>query len=86
MLLTQGRRCGRFKRKGEKSYAAETTEGYEIIPCEPLFQECSRERDEDDERDNLLNDLELEARELAVAEAIRRQMATPRSTSPRATA
>src|ERR1019366_8475380 len=69
----RGRSDGRsrcLERKGEERGDAEKHEGDEIIPREFLLQKRNREADEDDERDNLLNDLELESRELAIAEAI----------------
>src|ERR1035441_7416164 len=65
-------RSGRLERKGEERGHAEKGERHEIIPREFLLQKRGREDDEDDDRDNLLNNLELVSREVAIAEAIRR--------------
>src|ERR1035438_10821155 len=57
-----GGRSGRLERKGEERGQSKKDERHEIIPREFLFQEEDRESGEDEERDNLLNDLELESR------------------------
>src|ERR1039457_1263683 len=65
-------RCGCLERKGEERGHAEKAERHEIIPRKLLLQKRGREDNEDDDRYNLLNNLELVAREVAIAEAIRR--------------
>src|ERR1035441_311284 len=63
---------GCLERKGEERGHAEKAERHQIIPREFLLQKRGREDNEDDDRYNLLNNLELVAREVAIAEAIRR--------------
>lgn len=67
-----GGRSGGLECKGEERGHAEKGERHEIVPREFLLQKRDRDADEDDERDDLLNELELESRKLAIAEAIRR--------------
>src|ERR1035441_8664989 len=65
-------RCGSAARKGAERGSAENAARPEIIPRKLLLQKRGREDDEDDDRDNLLNNLKLVSREVAIAEAIRR--------------
>src|SRR5665213_764235 len=58
--------------ESEECGHAEKGERHEIIPREFLFQKQDCKHDEDDDRDNLLNDLELKSRELELAQTIRR--------------
>src|SRR5580704_604711 len=50
-----------LEREGEEGRYGEEGECYQMIPCHFLLQERNREHHEDDERDHLLNDLELES-------------------------
>src|ERR1017187_5841055 len=65
-------RSGCLERKGEERDHAEKAERHEIIPRKFLLQKRGREYDEDDDLDNLLNNLKLVCREVAIPEAIRR--------------
>src|ERR1035437_1379149 len=67
-----GARSGCLERKGEERGHAKKGERHEMIPREFLLQKEDGESDEDGDGDNLLNDLELESREMDIAEAIRR--------------
>src|ERR1035441_9707482 len=67
-----GARSGRLERKGEERGHTKKGECHEMIPREFLLQKEDGESDEDGDGDNLLNDLELESREMNIAEAIRR--------------
>src|ERR1019366_7519829 len=73
------------ERKSEECSHAEKGECHEIIPCDFLIQIQDRKCDEDDDRDNLLNDLELKSRELDIAETIRgdRQAVFEQCNAPR---
>ena len=51
---------GCLERKGEERGDADKHKGGEMIPRKFLLQKRDRESDEDDERDDLLYDLELE--------------------------
>ena len=55
-----GNWSGCLERKGEERGDADKHKGGEMIPREFLLQKRDRESDEDDERDDLLYDLELE--------------------------
>ncbi len=79
---------GRIEDKGEERGDAGKRECHEIIPRELFFEERDGEDDEDDERNNLLNDFELEAGELAMAEARAAAglLPSPPSDAPRALA
>ena len=50
-----------LEREGEECGYGQACECDEVIPGEFLLQECERKDDEDGERDDLLNDLELES-------------------------
>src|ERR1035437_9416886 len=65
-------RSGCLERKGEERGHAKKGECHEMIPCEFLLQEEDGESDEDGDGNDLLNDLELESREMDIAEASRR--------------
>ena len=65
-----GGRSGRFKSKREERGRCKTGERHQIIPRQSFLQVREGKYNEHDDRNNLLNDLELESREMAVAEAI----------------
>src|ERR1019366_6174966 len=67
-----GARSGCLERKGEERGHAKKGERHEMIPREFLPEKEDGESDEDGDGDDLLNDLELESREMDIAEAIRR--------------
>jgi hypothetical protein len=56
-----GRCGGSLERKSEECGYAEKSERDDIVPCELLLQEKDRKADKDGERDNFLNDFELES-------------------------
>src|SRR5580704_14233863 len=59
-----------IKVKGEERGDAEKHKRHDIIPREFFFQKRDREDYKDDQGHHLLDDLELKARELAIADAI----------------
>src|ERR1035438_5481412 len=67
-----GGRSGCLERKGEERGNAKKGECHEIIPRKFLLQKEDGESNEDGNGDDLLNDLELESREMDIAEAIGR--------------
>ena len=69
----QGEGCNEGEEgKGEEGGDAKECERHDIIPREFFFQKSDSEDHKDDEGNDLLNDLELEARKLAIAKTIRR--------------
>ena len=71
-----GRWTGGLERKGKERRDAKEGESHEVIPCEFFLEVGDREDDEDNERDDFLDDLELEPCELTVAKAVGRHFQT----------
>src|ERR1019366_1711574 len=80
-----GGRSGCLERKGEERGYAKKGECHEIFPRKFLLQKEDGESNEDGDGDDLLNDLELESREMDIAEAIgrHRQAVFEQRDSPR---
>jgi GTP-binding protein EngB required for normal cell division len=66
----------RLERKGEERGQPKEDERHEVIPRQFLLEERDGEYGKDRESDDLLNDLELESREVAIADAIGRHCQT----------
>ncbi len=71
-----GRWTGGLERKGEERSDAKEGKSHEVIPCGFFLEVGDREDDEDNERDDFLDDLELEPCELTVAKAVGRHFQT----------
>ena len=69
-MFSSNSRSGCLDGKGEVRGEAEKRKRYDIIPREFFLQKRDSENHKDDESHDLLNDLELKARELAIAETI----------------
>src|ERR1035437_4844959 len=65
-----GARSGCLEREGEECGHAKKGERHEIIPRKFLLQKDDGEPDEDGDSDDLLNNLELESREMDIAEPV----------------